>query len=86
MQMELFCASNPSARVLYLHNKGSTVPVRHLPSFVPVTMWRHFMEHFLVTRHRDCLYAMDELGYDTCGVNLLWEPKLRRHFYSGNFW
>jgi hypothetical protein len=81
-RLEAYCRKHPEAAVLYMHNKGSSMAVNSIESFLPSLAWRHLMEHFVVTRYHECLAAL-ERGFDTCGVNL--KPLPRRH-YSGNFW
>jgi len=85
-----YCHRNPTGRVFYIHNKGSTthptggsnVYTTNGDTFLPVMDWRHMMEYFIITRYEDCLAALEDQGYDTCGVNLLHYPKTH---YSGNF-
>jgi hypothetical protein len=81
-RLQDFCHQNPRARVFYIHNKGSTQGSLEMDTFLPVLDWRQYMEHFVITRFRDCLAALDR-GFDTCGVNL--KPYPQRH-YSGNMW
>lgn len=89
VQLEAYCEASPTARVLYVHSKGASVPLRHMPSFLPVSEWRRYMEHFTIMRFHDCLEAMqeqqgEEQAYNTCGVELIHENGLP-YFYAGNF-
>lgn len=62
---------------LYIHHKG----IRYIDN--PACRdWRHYMEHFNVTKWRDCVEKLEE-GYDTVGVD--WKETPGKH-YSGNFW
>jgi hypothetical protein len=78
-----YCEANPTARVFYFHNKGSMHQQPESSLFVNVHAWRIYMEHFVLVRHRECLAALDQGGFDTCGVDM--NPNPVRH-YSGNFY
>jgi hypothetical protein len=69
-----FCQSH-ECRVFYIHTKGVS---RQSES---TRDWRHLMEHFVITRHEECLQTLDT--HDACGVN--WHGTPLPHF-SGNFW
>lgn len=60
----------------YIHTKGVSNPEgKH---------WRDFLNHFNITKWRDCQYKLRQ-GYDLCGVKLLQAGTHPMHF-SGNFW
>jgi hypothetical protein len=75
-----FCSEiEPLAQgVWYVHSKGVSPQTYMNPN---VSDWRRMMEHFVVTRWRECALAVRE--HDVCGVN--WRQDPFPHF-SGNFW
>tara|TARA_Y100000389_G_C17471290_1_gene531383 strand:+ start:988 stop:2760 length:1773 start_codon:yes stop_codon:yes gene_type:complete len=68
--------------ILYIHTKG-TLNKPHSKE------WREYLQHFLVSRHTDCLLYLNA-GRDCVGVNANLHPKgggnARRCHFSGNFW
>ena len=74
-----FAASHPNDRILYLHTKG----VREERGERMLRMqWRHWMTANVVTRWRECVWALEN-GYDVAGG--WWSLAISPHF-SGNFW
>jgi hypothetical protein len=74
--LQEFCHTH-ICRVFYIHTKGV---VRASAS---QQQWRHSMEHFVVTRHEDCLFSLRD--HDVCGIN--WSAKSGWcRFFGGNFW
>lgn len=71
--LHIFCRSNPDAKVLYFHNKGS----HHQNS--DNLRFRRALDCFVLTPH--CLPALDR--FDICGWRI--SPIPTPH-YSGNFW
>ena len=77
-------SDNVSKRIniLYIHTKG-TLNKPHSKE------WREYLQHFLVSRHTDCLHYLNE-GRNCVGVNMNLHPKggvnARRCHFSGNFW
>ena len=61
--------------VYYIHSKGVFSPANGTRD------WRRSMEHFIITRHQDCVAALT--GHDICGIN--WHSSWCR-FFGGNFW
>jgi len=61
--------------VAYVHTKGSWNAGAHRDK------WRHVMNHFVISRYRDCLHHLG-CGYATCGALLYGEALM----YAGNFW
>lgn len=85
--LQSFCISNPDYKVLYLHSKGVT----HFghSSYTNIESWRRYLEHFVVSKWRDCIEKLDE--YDTVGTE--WEiianianTEIFSPHYAGNFW
>ncbi|KAI9030505.1 hypothetical protein DFJ74DRAFT_748684 [Hyaloraphidium curvatum] len=68
-----FCKSNPDARTLYFHNKGSHTPLAEN------TNVRRAMDCAVLTPR--CLAALDR--FDMCGLRATLYPLAH---YSGNFW
>lgn len=75
------------AKVLYLHNKGTT----RTRSRGPVAAWRRMMQWFLVDNFRACLNLLED--YDAVGCNvvdkgnaLAMDGEDHRLHFSGNFW
>jgi hypothetical protein len=82
-----FCLSEEGAggRVYYVHNKGSSVPLREPTQYLSSKAWRAYMEHFVIgERHRECVTALDEGGFNMCGTELRQEERVRA--FLGNFW
>lgn len=74
-----YCKANPSARVLYFHNKGA----RFSPPRDVVEHWREFMEYYTLHRYQDCLYELERKEIVVCGQAARSGPTI--HF-AGNFW
>ena len=64
----------------YIHVKGASTADHENKN--PAYWWKEYMEHYVVTRWRDCVARLDA-GFDTCGVE--WRDLPAPH-YSGNFW
>ena len=75
-------------KIWYIHTKGVS-----RPSNPHVQDWRRYMEHFVITRYKDCVEALE--AHDACGVEwfevndpLFWKVyycENNSHF-AGNFW
>lgn len=72
--LQWFCRTR-DCMVYYIHTKGVFSPANGTRD------WRHSMEHFIITRHQDCIAALSE--HDICGIN--WHSSWCR-FFGGNFW
>lgn len=70
-------AVTATAKILYMHTKG--VRRNGINAAYPAD-WRRYMAYFLVENHGLCIKAIDEHGYQTCGV------LKQRKIYAGNFW
>jgi|LakMenEpi03Aug12_release.lakeMendotaPanAssembly.Ray.scaffolds.fasta_scaffold32047_2 beta-1,4-mannosyl-glycoprotein beta-1,4-N-acetylglucosaminyltransferase len=74
---------NPDSYILYLHTKGITRNDKQILN--NVNDWINMMLYFLVEKHNECIYQLDN-GYETVGCNY----HLATHYcpvhYSGNFW
>lgn len=76
------------AKILYLHNKGST----HTQSARarPVRSWRRYLEYFLIERWQECALALESANL--CGVEWFnctktMAPQLETPgIFAGNFW
>lgn len=66
-----------AAKILYLHTKG--VRKNGINAAYPAD-WRRYMVYFLVEHHSLCIRAIEEYGFQTCGV------LKQRKIYAGNFW
>ena len=64
-----------NCKLLYLHTKGITHTSGN------VVDWRRYLSYFMITKHEECMYHLD--NHDTVGCNFLLKPY--PHF-SGNFW
>ena len=77
-----------NAKILYLHNKGSTYTesarARHVRS------WRRYLEFFLIERWQECVEALESANL--CGVEWLnctktMAPQMETPgIFAGNFW
>jgi len=65
--------------VLYIHSKG----VGYNANVPNVTDWVNYLTYFNIYRHKDCMWLLQNHGYDAVGVNITEKPILH---YSGNFW
>jgi hypothetical protein len=60
----------------YIHTKGVSRPG------LGVQEWRRAMEHFVITRHQNCVMALR--SHDVAGIN--WLQTDWCQFFAGNFW
>jgi hypothetical protein len=65
--------------ILYIHTKGCS----NLKGVKGQYYWRQMMNYWMITRHEDCLTALDG-NFSTCGINSM--PRKNPNHYSGNFW
>lgn len=72
--LQQFCRTR-DCLVYYVHTKGVFAPANGTRD------WRRSMEHFVITRHQDCIAALAD--QDLCGIN--WHSSWCR-FFGGNFW
>lgn len=72
--LQRFCRAR-DCLAYYIHSKGVFSPSNGTRD------WRHSMEHFIITRHEDCIAALAD--HDICGIN--WHSSWCR-FFGGNFW
>jgi hypothetical protein len=70
-----FCCAH-DCLAFYVHTKGVTRPCRGTRE------WRHVMEHFVITRYRDCIRALEK--HDVCGI--YWMQSAWCCIFAGNFW
>jgi len=69
-------------KFLYLHTKGVTRTHEKGPAADCVTLWRTYMEYYLIALHKRCLEKLAD--HDIVG-SLYRDEKIGPHF-SGNFW
>jgi len=66
---------------LYFHTKGAGTACHETRS--PAFWWKEYMEHYLVSRWRDCVQHL-AAGYDLVGCDIRHSPSL--HFSGNYFW
>lgn len=71
-----------SDKFLYLHTKGVTRTHQKGIAEESVTLWRNYMEYYLIALHKKCLAKL--VDHDIVG-SLFIDDKIGPHF-SGNFW
>ena len=69
-------------KFLYLHTKGVTRTHEKGRAAECVTLWRNYMEYYLIALHKKCLAKLAD--HDVVG-SLFMDYKIGPHF-SGNFW
>lgn len=69
-------------KFLYLHTKGVTRTYQKGPAAECVTLWRNYMEYYLIALYKKCLEKL--VDHDVVG-SLYREVQIGPHF-SGNFW
>ena len=76
-KMHEMCQTIEPCKIWYIHTKGSArSPTGNTES------WRKYLEHFVITKHKNCIEALDE--YDACGAE--WIKHSDISLFAGNFW
>lgn len=76
-KMYEMCQTIEPCKIWYIHTKGaSRKTVDNTDS------WRKYLEYFVITKHKNCIEALDE--YDACGAE--WRKQHDRSLFVGNFW
>jgi hypothetical protein len=76
-KMYEMCQTIEPCKIWYIHTKGaSRKTVDNTDS------WRKYLEYFVITKHKNCIEALDE--YDACGAE--WRKHHDRSLFVGNFW
>ena len=76
-KMHEMCQTIEPCKVWYIHTKGAArSPTGNTES------WRKYLEHFVITKHKNCIEALDE--YDACGAE--WIKHSDISLFAGNFW
>ena len=76
--MQLYAnLTHPRTKLLYMHTKGVRRNGWHVD--YPAE-WRRYMTFFLVEKYSVCSTALDQRGFESCGV------LMNRNIYEGNFW
>jgi hypothetical protein len=69
-------------KFLYLHTKGVTRTHEKGAAAECVTLWRNYMEYYMIALHKNCLEKLED--HDIVG-SLYRDQNIGPHF-SGNFW
>jgi len=76
-KMHEMCQTIEPCKIWYIHTKGAArSPTGNTES------WRKYLEHFVITKHKNCIEALDE--YDACGAE--WIKHSDISLFAGNFW
>lgn len=69
--------------ILYIHTKGCS---RYgSPEYENGKAWRKYMEYFSIERWQDAIAKLDS-GYDSCGVEMFYDPRPGIHYSGAFFW
>jgi hypothetical protein len=84
-RLEAYCSQQPTARVLYMHTKGSTHPVTEELGWFTYN-WRKLLEHMLLDNHEAVLQELTDGGEVNAAGPLLVSNEWAPLHFSGNFW
>lgn len=74
---------NEDSYILYMHTKGCS---RYgTPIYENGQAWRRYMEYFSIHKWRDAIAKLDS-GYDSCGVEMFYDPRPGIHYSGAFFW
>jgi hypothetical protein len=69
--------------ILFMHTKGSS---RYgTAMYENGKAWRNYMEYFSIEKWRDAIAKLDS-GYDSCGVEMFYDPLPGIHYSGAFFW